>query len=150
MRVLVLNGPNLNMLGTRQPEVYGPHTLAQVEDRCVEHGHALGLEVTCRQSNDEAKLITWIQQASATFEAIVINPAAYSHTSIAIMDALRAVDLPTVEVHMSNIHRREPFRHHSYVSQAAWGVICGFGIQGYEMALDALARRDVQAHTTES
>ncbi len=150
MRVLVLNGPNLNMLGTRQPEVYGPQTLADVEDRCTARGRDLGLEVTCRQSNDEAKLITWIQQASATFDAIVINPAAFSHTSIAIMDALLAVGLPAVEVHISNIHRREPFRHRSYVSQAAWGVISGFGVHGYELALDALARRHAQAQTTES
>lgn len=138
-RVLVLNGPNLNMLGVREPATYGSQTLADIEAMCVAEGDRLGLEVSCRQSNHEGELVTWIQQALGTMDAIVINPGAYSHTSVAIHDALRAVALPVYEVHLSNIHTREAFRHHSYVSSVAVGVICGFGAQGYRMALSAVA-----------
>ncbi len=140
-RVLVLNGPNLNMLGTREPQTYGSQTLADIERMAVAEGVALGLEVTCRQSNIEGELVTWIQQALGNFQAIVINPGAYSHTSIAIHDAFRAVALPVIEVHLSNIYTREPFRHHSYVSPVAMGVICGLGATGYKLALRALAEK---------
>ena len=140
-RVLVLNGPNLNMLGTREPGTYGSQTLADIEKLCKAEGKALGLTVTCRQSNHEGELVELIQQALGKFEAIVINPAAYSHTSVAIHDALRAVSLPTIEVHLSNIHQREPFRHHSFVSSVAMGVICGLGAAGYKLALQALAEK---------
>jgi 3-dehydroquinate dehydratase II len=140
-RVLVLNGPNLNMLGTREPATYGTETLADIEKMVKAEGKALGLSVTARQSNHEGELVTWIQEALGKFEAIVINPAAYSHTSVAIHDALRAVGLPVVEVHLSNIHAREPFRHHSFVSSVAMGVICGLGAAGYRLALRALAEK---------
>jgi 3-dehydroquinate dehydratase II len=137
-RVLVLNGPNLNMLGTREPEIYGAQTLGDIEKLCQSSGQALGLKIDFRQSNHEGELVTWIQDARKTADAIVINPAAYSHTSVAIHDALKAVGLPVVEVHLSNIHQREAFRHHSYVSAVAYGVICGFGALGYSLALHAL------------
>ena len=140
-RVLVLNGPNLNMLGIREPATYGSSTLADIEKLCVTEGKSAGLEVTCRQSNIEGELVTWIQQALGKFDAVVINPGAYSHTSIAIADAFRAVALPVVEVHLSNIYAREPFRHHSYVSPVATGVICGLGAAGYRLALHALAEK---------
>ena len=138
--VLILNGPNLNLLGTREPEIYGRTTLADIEAQCRALAGELGLAVDCRQSNGEGQLVDWIQEARNGHAAIVINPGAYSHTSIAILDALQAADLPVIEVHLSNIHKRETFRQHSYVSQVATGVICGFGAQGYRMALDALAR----------
>ena len=139
--VFILNGPNLNMLGTREPQTYGSQTLADIEQMAIAEGAALGLEVTCRQSNIEGELVTWIQQALGNFQAIVINPGAYSHTSIAIHDAFRAVALPVIEVHLSNIYTREPFRHHSYVSPVAIGVICGLGATGYKLALRALAEK---------
>jgi 3-dehydroquinate dehydratase-2 len=138
--VLILNGPNLNLLGAREPEIYGRTTLADIEAQCRAHAGRLGLGVDCRQSNSEGQLVDWIQEAPGGRAAIVINPGAYSHTSIAILDALQGVGLPVVEVHLSNIHKRETFRQHSYVSKAARGVICGFGAQGYLLALDALAR----------
>jgi 3-dehydroquinate dehydratase-2 len=140
-RVLVLNGPNLNMLGVREPHTYGTMTLAEIERLCAEEAAAVGLEVECRQSNHEGELVTWIQQAMGTFAAIVLNPGAYSHTSIAIHDAIKAVGLPVAEVHLSNIHAREAFRHHSHVSPVALGVICGFGATGYRLALRALAEK---------
>jgi len=140
-RILVLNGPNLNMLGIREPGTYGSRTLADIETMAVDEGAKLGLEVTCRQSNIEGELVTWIQQALGRFDAVIINPGAYSHTSIAIHDAFRAVNLPVVEVHLSNIYTREPFRHHSYVSPVALGVICGLGATGYKLALHALAEK---------
>ncbi len=139
-KILILNGPNLNLLGTRQPEVYGRETLADIEAMCRSRAQELGLEADCRQSNGEGELVGWIQGARGDCAGILINPGAYSHTSIAILDALLAVELPVVEVHLSNIHGREAFRRHSYVSQAAQGVICGFGATGYLMAVDALAR----------
>ncbi|MDB5615748.1 MAG: aroQ [Devosia sp.] len=138
-RVLVLNGPNLNLLGTREPEIYGAETLQDVEALCHRTGEEFGLTVDFRQSNHEGELITWIHEARGTADAIVINPAGYSHTSVAIHDALKGVGLPVAEVHISNIHQRESFRHHSYVSAVAFGVICGFGVAGYRMALTALA-----------
>ncbi len=140
-KVLVLNGPNLNMLGLREPAVYGRTTLKEIEEACVADGKRLGLAVTCHQSNHEGELVTWIQQARGTAGGIVINPGAYTHTSIAIHDALAAVELPTIEVHLSNIHKRESFRHLSYVSKVATGVIAGLGVQGYLLALLALAER---------
>ncbi|MDX7952216.1 type II 3-dehydroquinate dehydratase [Lichenihabitans sp. Uapishka_5] len=137
--ILILNGPNLNLLGTRQPEIYGRDTLADVEARCRTLAGQLGLAMVFRQSNAEHQIIDWIQDGRTTASGIIINPAAYSHTSVAILDALNACDLPVLEVHISNVHRREPFRHHSYVSQAAVGVIAGFGIHGYLLALRHMA-----------
>jgi 3-dehydroquinate dehydratase-2 len=138
--VLLLNGPNLNLLGTREPEVYGHTTLAEIEATCRVRAGELGLELDCRQSNHEGSLLDWIQEARGKHDAIVLNPGAYSHTSIAIPDALKAVGLPVVELHLSNIHKREPFRQKSYVSAVAEGVICGFGAQGYVLALEAVAQ----------
>lgn len=138
-RILIINGPNLNMLGKRQPEIYGSDTLETINAACLEKASALGLEAKCIQSNHEGEIVTLIQNAQDSYCGIIINPAAYSHTSVAIMDALLAVNLPIVEVHLSNIHRREEFRHHSYVSKAADGVICGFGKQGYLLALEAIS-----------
>lgn len=138
--ILVVNGPNLNMLGTRQPEVYGRETLADIEQACRAHGEGLGLEIEFRQSNHEGALVDWIQGARGRCAGIVINAGAYTHTSVAILDALLASEVPAVEVHLSNIHQREEFRHHSYVSKAAKGMICGFGSHGYLLALEALAR----------
>lgn len=137
--VLVLNGPNLNMLGTRQPEIYGHETLADLEALCLRHAKPLGLTVDFRQSNHEGELVTWIQQAKGTASGIIINAGAYTHTSVAILDALLTVQIPTIEVHLSNIHQRDEFRHHSYVAKAAKGMICGLGTHGYCLALDALA-----------
>ncbi len=140
-RVLVVNGPNLNLLGTREPDIYGTQTLADIEAQCAARAKTLGLEVEFRQSNHEGQIVDWIQEARETHDAIVINPAALTHTSVAVFDALSAVDLPVIEVHLSNIYRREPFRHHSYISKAADGVICGLGGAGYRLALDAIAER---------
>ncbi|MBL8707870.1 MAG: type II 3-dehydroquinate dehydratase [Rhodospirillaceae bacterium] len=137
--ILVLNGPNLNMLGVRQPELYGRESLDDIGRACAARGKALGLAVDFRQSNHEGELVTWIQQARGRAAGIVINPAAYGHTSVALLDALLLAELPVIEVHLSNIHRREAFRHQTYVSQAATGVICGLGPQGYLLALDAMA-----------
>ena len=142
--ILIINGPNLNLLGTREPAIYGRTTLAEVESACRDRAKERGLSVDFRQSNSEGEIVGWIQEARGRFAAIAINPAAYSHTSVAILDALSAVELPVVEVHLSNIHKRETFRRHSYVSQVALGVICGFGPLGYLMALDALARMLVE------
>ena len=140
-RVLVLNGANLNLLGTREPGTYGSETLKDVEALCKATADELGLSLDFRQSNHEGELVTWIQDARRTADGILINPAAYSHTSVAIHDALRAVALPVAEVHLTNIHQREAFRHHSYVSSVAFGVICGFGSLGYKLALMALAEK---------
>jgi len=137
--ILVLNGPNLNMLGTREPALYGSDTLDDIEALCAETADALDLAIDFRQSNLEGELISWVQEARSIAAGIVINPAGYSHTSVALMDALKASDLPIVEVHLTNIHRREAVRHHSYVSHAANGVICGLGPHGYALALRGIA-----------
>jgi 3-dehydroquinate dehydratase-2 len=137
--VAVLNGPNMNMLGLRQPHVYGSDTLDDVEQLCAETGEALGLAIDFRQTNSEGELISWVQECRSRAAGIVINPAGYTTTSIALMDALLASELPVVEVHVTNIHRREEFRQHSFVSKAAVGVIAGFGIRGYALALTAMA-----------
>jgi len=136
---LVLNGPNLNLLGTRQPAIYGRESLADIEKACRRRAEALKLGLEFRQSNHEGELIDWVQGARGRMAGIVINPAGYGHSSVALLDALVASDLPVIEVHLSNIFRREAFRHHSYVSAAALGVICGLGPRGYLLALDALA-----------
>jgi 3-dehydroquinate dehydratase-2 len=136
--VFILNGPNLNLLGVREPSIYGRDTLGDVEERCTARAAALGLEIDFRQSNHEGQLVDWIQEARESADGIILNAGALTHTSVALLDALSAADLPVIEVHLSNIFRRESFRHHSYVSLAANGVICGLGVQGYELALDAI------------
>jgi len=136
--VLVLNGPNLNMLGKREPGVYGAKTLAEIEAETKAHGESLGISVDFRQSNHEGMLVDWIHEALGRCRGIVINPGAYTHTSVALHDAIRAVGLPTIELHLSNVFAREAFRHHSYISPVALGVICGFGPHGYRLALSAL------------
>lgn len=138
--VLVLNGPNLNMLGKRQPEVYGRETLADIQKACKAEAARLGLKIAFFQSNWEGALVDRIQAARENAAGIVINAGALTHTSVALLDALNAAELPTVEVHISNIYKRESFRHHSYISPAAVGVIAGLGSQGYLLALQALAR----------
>jgi len=137
--ILILNGPNLNMLGVREPAIYGRDTLGDIEDKCRTKAQALNLDIDFRQSNHEGELVTWIQEARDTADGIIINPAAYTMTSIALLDALKLAELPVIEVHLSNIHQRETFRQHSYVSLVAVGVICGLGAQGYLLALDAMA-----------
>lgn len=137
--VVVLNGPNMNLLGLRQPAIYGPATLDDVEALCAETAEQLGLAIDFRQSNAEGELISWVQECRGRAAGIVINPAGYTTTSVALMDALLATDLPVIEVHVSNIHQREEFRQHSYVSKVAAGVICGLGIRGYALALTAMA-----------
>src|SRR3954470_20873027 len=137
--VYMLNGPNLNLLGKRQPHIYGHETLADVEADCRTLASELGLELRFHQSNREYEIIDWIHEARETAGGIVINPAAFTHTSVAILDALNTFDGPVIEVHISNVHKREAFRHHSYVSGRADGVIAGFGTQGYPMALQRLA-----------
>jgi 3-dehydroquinate dehydratase II len=138
-KILVLNGPNLNLLGKRQPEIYGTLTLAQIEQRIRALAKELGIEIEFRQSNSEGELVTWIQEAANKFGAIVINPAAYTHTSLAMRDAVSAVGIPTVEIHISNIHKREPFRHHSFIAEVAVGQIAGFGVDSYLLGLRAAA-----------
>ena len=137
---LILNGPYLNMLGTREPKIYGSQTLADIEALCAAQAESLSLGIDFRQSNSEGELVDWIQQAPESAQAIIINGGAYTHTSVALLDALRAAQLPVVEVHLSNIFQREAFRHESYISRTAAGVICGFGAHGYELALRAAAR----------
>jgi 3-dehydroquinate dehydratase II len=138
--VYVLNGPNLNLLGLREPDIYGHSTLADIEKLCRAAAAKHGLEVEFRQSNHEGALVDWIQQARAeNAVGLVINPAGYGHTSVAILDALATLEAPIIEVHISNIHAREPFRRRTYVSQVARGVLCGFGISGYALAIDGLA-----------
>mgnify|MGYP001825074419 CR=1 FL=1 len=135
--VLILNGPNLNLLGTREPEIYGATTLADIEASCRAHAAKVGVDVDFRQSNVEGELVTWIQQAENAAIAIVINAAAYTHTSVALHDALKATGLPVVELHLSNVYKRESFRHKSFISSVADGVMCGFGAHGYVLAIDA-------------
>jgi 3-dehydroquinate dehydratase-2 len=134
----VINGPNLNLLGRREPAVYGSDTLKDVEDRCHAHAKRLGANIVFRQSNSEGELVNWIHDARDTASGIAINAGAYTHTSIALHDALKAADIPAVELHLSNIHKREAFRHHSYLAAAVNGVICGFGVNSYELAISAL------------
>lgn len=140
-RILVLTGPNLNMLGVREPDIYGLSTLKDIEALCVKTAQTLGFSVECLQSNHEGELVTWIQESPTRFEGIVINAAAYTHTSVAILDALKLANLPVVEVHLTNIFAREHFRQHSFVSLAAIGVITGLGAKGYAYAIDFLAQK---------
>lgn len=135
--IYILNGPNLNLLGEREPHIYGAQSLADLEKLSLARAKIGGFEAVFRQSNREGELVEWIHEARAKGSAVIINGAAYSHTSIAIHDALKAVDLPVIEVHLSNVHRREAFRHHSHISAAADGVIVGLGAHGYELAVDA-------------
>lgn len=137
--VYVINGPNLNLLGSREPDVYGHTTLSDIEKIATETGESLGLSIEFLQSNEEGALVNWIQEAREKAKGLIVNAAGYTHTSVAIMDALLASDIPIIEVHLSNIYKREDFRHHSYVSRAASGVICGFGAHGYSLAIDAMA-----------
>jgi 3-dehydroquinate dehydratase II len=145
MNVLVLNGPNLNLLGTREPAVYGAQTLADVESLCRDEGRRLGLDIDCRQSNHEGQLIDWIHEAgrahaAGTLLGVVLNAGAYTHTSVALHDAIKGAGVPVIELHISNVHAREPFRHHSYLSPAARAVMAGFGVQGYALAIAGLAQ----------
>ncbi len=135
--IYILNGPNLNLLGVREPEIYGALTLGEIAAMAAVRAQAGGLGTVFRQSNREGELVEWVHEAREKASAVIINAAAYSHTSIALHDALKAVDVPVIEVHLSNVHRREAFRHHSYISAAADGVIVGLGAQGYELAVDA-------------
>ena len=137
--ILIINGPNLNMLGTREPDVYGLETLEQIEAKCISWGKQYSLHVNFSQSNEEGKIVNLIQQAPDSFSAIIINAGAYTHTSIAIHDALKGCDLPIIEVHLSNIFKREAFRHNSYISGTAEGLICGFGSESYHLAIIASA-----------
>lgn len=136
--ILILNGPNLNLLGTRQPEVYGTTTLADIEALCRAHAKARGASMDFAQSNSEGALIDHIHAAKGVHGGIILNAGAYTHTSIALMDAIASVELPVVELHLSNVHAREEFRHQSYIAKVALGVICGFGAAGYPLAIDAL------------
>jgi 3-dehydroquinate dehydratase II len=138
-KILVVNGPNLNMLGVREPAVYGRDKLADIEKLCRKAGREFALAIDFRQSNHEGEIVGWLQEARASHAGIVINAGAYTHTSVAILDALQLAELPVIEVHLSNIFRREEFRHHSYVSLAARAVICGLGAAGYRLALEGLA-----------
>jgi 3-dehydroquinate dehydratase-2 len=150
MNILVLNGPNLNLLGTREPAVYGSTTLADVEQLCCDTGTRLGAAVDCRQSNHEGQLIDWIQEAGVAFRTgqlagVVFNAGAYTHTSVALHDAIKGSGVPVIEVHISNVHAREAFRHHSYLSPAAAGIVVGFGVDGYALAIEGLVRRSAKA-----
>ena len=137
--IYVLNGPNLNMLGVREPAVYGKESLDDVRRRTQARAETMGLAIDFRQSNHEGELITWIQEARGKAAGIIINAGGYTHTSVAILDALQAAELPAIEVHLSNIFRRDSFRHHSYISLGVKGVICGLGARGYELAIEAIA-----------
>jgi 3-dehydroquinate dehydratase-2 len=138
--IMIVNGPNLNMLGVREPQIYGYETLADIEAMCEERAAALSVSVDFRQSNFEGELVTMIQSARGSAAGIIINPAGYTHTSVAILDALKLTDLPVIELHLSNPHTREDFRHRSFVSPAARGIICGFGAHGYVLAVEAMAQ----------
>ena len=144
-KILVLNGPNLNLLGTREPAVYGHETLADVQTLCTVTGTRLGVAVECRQSNHEGQLIDWLHEAGREIAAgnmigVVMNPGAYTHTSIALHDAIKGANVTLIELHISNVHAREEFRHHSYISPAARGIIVGLGVKGYALAVEALVR----------
>ena len=139
-KIMVVNGPNLNLLGTREPEIYGSDTLANIENRLSQCAHDHALDIDFRQSNYEGELVTWIQEACQSFSGIIINPAAYTHTSVAILDALKACKIPVIELHLSNPYARERFRRRSLISPVVTGVICGFGAQSYELALTTMAR----------
>jgi 3-dehydroquinate dehydratase-2 len=146
LKILIINGPNLNLLGTREPAVYGSATLAEVEALCRDTGARLGLAIECRQSNHEGELIDWIQQAGREQAAgellgVVLNAGAYTHTSVALHDAIKGSGARVIEIHISNVHAREPFRHHSYLSPVASGIVIGFGIDGYALAIEGLTRR---------
>lgn len=143
--ILVLNGPNLNLLGTRQPEVYGHTTLTDIEAMCRDKARVLSVTLAFEQSNSEGALVDMIHNARGVHDGIILNAGAYTHTSIALMDAISSVQVPTIELHLSNIHAREPFRHESYIAKVALGVICGFGAHGYSLALDAIARHVAEA-----
>ena len=138
--IYILNGPNLNLLGKREPEIYGTTTLADIEAICLKHAEKLGLSVSFHQSNDEGALVELIQEARSSGMGIIINAGAYTHTSVAILDAILALEIPVVEVHLSNLFKREEFRHHSFITPAAQGLICGLGAQGYVMAIDYLSQ----------
>ena len=137
--IYILNGPNLNLLGHREPEVYGYTTLAQIEKMCAAQAKEHGLSIVFRQSNHEGEIVDQLQEARTSSGAVIINPAGYGHTSIAILDSIQALKIPVIEVHLSNIHRREPYRNHSYVSRGATGIVMGLGAQGYLRAVDAVA-----------
>lgn len=141
MQILILNGPNLNLLGTREPEVYGTLTLDDIAERCNILATELGVTCDFRQSNHEGELVDWIQEAGRDFDGLILNAGAYTHSSIALLDALKSLTAPIIEVHLSNIFAREEFRHHSYISPVATGVICGLGAEGYGLALRALKAR---------
>ena len=138
-KIAVLNGPNLNLLGTREPETYGSTTLAEIESLVNAQTEKHGFDLDFRQTNIEGELVDWLQQAGKDCSGIILNAAAYTHTSIALHDAVAAIDTPVVEVHLSNVFAREDYRHHSYISDVAVGVICGFGANGYLLAVDAIA-----------
>jgi 3-dehydroquinate dehydratase-2 len=139
--IYVLNGPNLNLLGTREPDIYGHDTLDDIAGRLEDQALGLGVEVDVRQSNHEGHLVDWLHEAQARgAKAVIINPAAYTHTSVALLDAIKAISVPVIELHLSNPHQREPFRHHSFVGQAAKATIAGFGPMGYALALEAAAK----------
>ena len=137
--IYILNGPNLNLLGHREPEVYGYTTLAEIEKMCATQAASHGLSIVFRQSNREGEIVDHLQEARTSGCAVIINPAGYSHTSVAILDSIQALKIPVIEVHLSNIHKREPYRHHSYVSKGATGIVMGLGAQGYLRAIDAVA-----------
>ncbi len=141
MKIYVLHGPSLNLLGTREPEIYGHTTLTEINQGLIDHGKACGADVVCHQSNHEGQLIDWVHQARGQAQGLIVNAGAYTHTSIALADAISAVKIPMVEVHLSNVFARESYRHHSYLSPVAIGVICGLGVIGYRLALDALIER---------
>ena len=139
-KILIINGPNLNLLGDREQSKYGKITLNEVEKNCITHAKSINIEIKFEQSNIEGEIVTIIQKAKGTFDGIIINAAGYTHTSVAILDALLAIKLPTIEVHITNIYNREEFRKKSLISRAAIGIICGFGVNGYIMALDSMKK----------
>ena len=139
--ILILNGPNLNLLGTRQPEVYGRTTLSDIQEKCKIHAQAIGIEIEFQQSNHEGALLDHLHASRDKHDGVVLNAGAYTHTSVALYDAIIAIEIPVIELHLSNVHARESFRHHSTIAAAVIGQVCGFGVYGYIMALDALSNR---------